>query len=115
LSGFWFCGKVIAELCDNKYPRKGGQRVLMTEKINLREIFESNVRNSLFRILIQGSLRGWDSTTVLKFVDEAMEANKRNIDAYLYQQNVTLLSMNEHILVIVNKFLIPYLDKKRVQ
>lgn len=87
----------------------------MSEKINLREIFESNVRNSLYSALIQGPLRGWDTSTVIQFVDEAMQANKTNIDTYLYQQNVTLLNMREHVPVIVTKFLMPYLDKKRVK
>jgi hypothetical protein len=89
----------------------------MSEQVNLRGIFESQIRNSLYTYLINGPLplSVWDYKVVLQFVDEAMEANKNNINTYLYEQKVTLLNMKEHITVVRDKFLIPYLDKKRVQ
>jgi hypothetical protein len=91
------------------------KRVLMTERINLRRIFDSDVRNYLFNYLTKGPLQGWDYQTVLTFVDEAIEVNKRHIDAHLYEQKVTLLNMKEHVKIVVDKFLIPYLSEKRVK
>jgi hypothetical protein len=87
----------------------------MSEPINLREIFESQIRNYLHAYLVVGPLKGWNYQLVLQFVDEAIKANKGNIDSYVYAQNVTLLNMKEHVKAIVDKFLIPYLDKKRVK
>jgi len=89
----------------------------MSEQVNLRKMFMGQIRNSLYTYLIDGPLplSFWDYKVVLQFVDEAMEANKGNINAYLYEQKVTLLNMKEHITVVRDKFLIPYLDKKRVQ
>lgn len=87
----------------------------MSEQINLRKIFDSQVRNKLYNDLISGPLKGWEYRIVLELVQETIQANKTSIDSYLYQTNVTLLNMKEHVEKIVIEFLLPYLNKKRVQ
>jgi len=87
----------------------------MSGQINLREIFEREIRNSLITYLQEGPLQGWDYKIVLQLIDEAIKASKGPIDSYLYQQNVTLLNMKQHITRILNEILIPYLNSKRVK
>jgi hypothetical protein len=84
-------------------------------QINLRLIFMSNLRNKLWKQLMLGPLKGWDLSLVTRLVDEAMNANIGNINDYLIGHEVMLLNMNEHLDVVINDILLPYLNQKRVQ
>jgi hypothetical protein len=64
---------------------------------------------------MQGPLRGWESQTVIAFVDEAIEAKMYDINSYLSERNVTLMNMNDHIRFIIDNILLPYLNQKRVE
>ena len=87
----------------------------MNEIINLKGIFLSKVRNELYNQLIKGPLKGWNYVVVTNLIDEAIEKNRKHIDYYLQQKDVTLMNTNEHVRPIIDEYLIPYLEKKKVR
>jgi hypothetical protein len=62
-----------------------------------------------------GPLLGWETSTVTNIVDEAINANTLGINAYLSQHEVMLLNMGQHVDVVIDRILLPYLNQKRVQ
>lgn len=88
----------------------------MSGQINFRDIFNSKLRDGFFFRLAGkgGPLNGWDSQLIVNLVDQTILANKLLIDSYLQQINVNVLNMPEHIDEIIDKILLPYLNKQRV-
>jgi len=87
----------------------------MSEQINLRQIFQSKIRNQLYVFLIKGALQGWEYKTVFQIVDQAIEQEMWAINGYVSKNNITLLNMDSHVDAVVKQILIPNLEKRRVQ
>jgi len=87
----------------------------MSTEINLREIFMKKIKTKLYSELMGGPLKDWDYKFVLQVADQTMKEKQGEIESYIRNQNVTLLNMDLHVEVIVEKILLAHLGSKRVE
>ena len=87
----------------------------MGEVFDVRQMFDSKLRNTLYVFLINGPLQGEPPELVIKFTDQVLYLKKDEINRYLAARDVNLLNMNDHVSQILSTILVPFLREKRVR
>jgi hypothetical protein len=78
----------------------------------LREVFLDRVRDQLYTLLRDGSLKGWDTDQIVDFADAVLEDSDVLIDKYILTQDITLSNINASVQDIVTNILIPKIKIK---
>jgi len=88
---------------------------MSSQRSALKQLFISKVENRLYLYLNVGIMKEYSSSFVMSFAKNLVEEDIADINNYLKNNNVTLMNVNDHAEEVLNKILIPYMNRKKIE